>query len=301
MKVAAGVITYNPDVSRLKECIFSIVNQVNKLFVYDNCSYNIGDIKDLLSQMENVELIISDKNKGVAYGLNEIVNACYDNQFDWLLALDQDSLCPHNLIASLSYHISPDCAIICPQTIDQRLHYKNDFVDHKKQSNIEYVDRCITAGSFLNIGVCKLIGGFDNFLFIDFVDFEYCFRAVANGYKILRVNNVVLEQEFGEMVTAKHSDIFILLGRFLKSSFIMRFALKKKYSPLRKYYTIRNLWYCQKKYPNKYTKWQAWKLSIQLVLKVFVFADNRFNVILAILRGIKDGRKLKVVPYTPII
>lgn len=299
MKVAAGVITYNPDVSRLKDCILSVVKQVDTLFVYDNCSSNIDEIQKAIYDIKKVELILADKNNGVSFGLNQIVKACLDNQFHWLLALDQDSLCPYNLIASLSHYASTDCAIVCPQTIDRRLHYKNDFANHNNQPHIEYVDRCITAGSLLNLDVCKLIGGFDDFLFIDFVDFEYCFRAAANGYKILRVNTVILEQEFGEMVTAKHADIFIRFGRFFKSSFIMRFALKKKYSPIRKYYTIRNLWYCQKKYPSKYTNMEAWKLSIELVLKVLIFADNRFDVVLAILKGIKDGRKLKVITYTP--
>ena len=42
------------------------------------------------------------------------------------------------------------------------------------------------------------IGGFDEKLFIDGVDFDFCIRMRKAGYGILRSNNVYLLQEVGK-------------------------------------------------------------------------------------------------------
>src|SRR5699024_6976157 len=56
---------------------------------------------------------------------------------------------------------------------------------------------CITSASCTSIKAWEKIGGFDDWLFIDLVDNEFCKRLVASGYKILRLNHLVLDQEFG--------------------------------------------------------------------------------------------------------
>lgn len=300
MKIAAGIITFNPNISRLKKSIQSIANQVDVIYIYDNNSSNINYLVEYASGIQKINLICGKKNIGVASGLNQIVRTCSDDNIKWLLTLDQDSICPVNLISSLVSAITDNCAVICPRSVDRRLAYKNEFNNKLKYKDREDVDRCITAGSLVNLDVCNFLGGFDDFLFIDFVDYEYCFRLKANGYRIIRVNTVVLEQEFGDMTISKHSDFYLRFGRFFRSPFIMRFALKKQYSSMRKYYTIRNLWYCSKKYPQVYSEMLAWKLSIELIIKVFIFADNRFDVIPAIIKAIKDGRRLDILPYKSI-
>lgn len=63
----------------------------------------------------------------------------------------------------------------------------------KKEPVEEFIDFCITSASCTNLAVWKEVGGFDERLFIDLVDNEFCKRLIVSGYKILRLNNLVLD------------------------------------------------------------------------------------------------------------
>jgi GT2 family glycosyltransferase len=70
----------------------------------------------------------------------------------------------------------------------------------KKEPAEEYVDFCITSASCTNLNAWKNVGGFDEWLFIDLVDNDFCKRIIVSGYKILRINSLVLDQEFGKII-----------------------------------------------------------------------------------------------------
>ena len=47
MKIGACIITYNPNVERLRKNINSIYEQIDYLFIYDNNSSNLKDFIDV--------------------------------------------------------------------------------------------------------------------------------------------------------------------------------------------------------------------------------------------------------------
>ena len=61
-KVYAGVVTYNPEIKRLKENISSIQNQVTTVLIFDNGSNNVDNIQNLILGLANVVFIKSEKN-----------------------------------------------------------------------------------------------------------------------------------------------------------------------------------------------------------------------------------------------
>jgi rhamnosyltransferase len=89
----------------------------------------------------------------------------------------------------------------------------------------------------LNIPIWNQLGGFDDLLFIDLVDYEYCYRARVNGFKLIQFSNVFITHNVG--IEVYRSSI--------KSLFLVR---KKKsiHSPLRCYYMYRNMLYLESKY-----------------------------------------------------
>lgn len=59
-RIYAGIVSYNPDLLRLKENISSIQKQV-PVILFDNGSRNIIAIQKLISDLSEVQLIRSKK------------------------------------------------------------------------------------------------------------------------------------------------------------------------------------------------------------------------------------------------
>ena len=91
MIINGGIVTYNPDIEKLKKNISRIAGQVCKLVIADNGSKNIEDIKRLAAAFENVSVILNYENFGIARALNQIMKWSSNNGGDWTITLDQDS------------------------------------------------------------------------------------------------------------------------------------------------------------------------------------------------------------------
>jgi rhamnosyltransferase len=99
------------------------------------------------------------------------------------------------------------------------------------------VDLLITSGTLLNLKLFNEIGRFDEALFIDLVDFDYCIRAQLAGYRIIQFTDVTLVHKLG--TTARRSSI--------KTLYLVK-KQKRLYVPLRCYYMFRNMLYLKTKY-----------------------------------------------------
>ena len=98
-KICAGMVLYQPKPKLLDQNIHAIINQVDKLFIFDNGSTNRVDIKDVIKKyQEKITYHYEKDNKGIAYGLNWLLKSAYIAKYDWCLTLDQDSICSSNMI-----------------------------------------------------------------------------------------------------------------------------------------------------------------------------------------------------------
>ena len=68
MKICAGIILYNPNIERLKECIRAVQPQVDKLVIVDNASDNIDEIK------KEVLAVSIEQNDEIGYSKEWNVN-----------------------------------------------------------------------------------------------------------------------------------------------------------------------------------------------------------------------------------
>lgn len=274
-EICAGIVLYNPSILTLKKNISSIHEQVSFVFLQDNGSDNIKDIKMILEQYSNVILLENNINKGIAWALNNLCKCADKEGFKWILTLDQDSICPENYISLLYKNISMDrAAIICPMILDINAGKLYD-----TEMKIESVDQCITSGNILYINAWKSVDGFDNKMFIDGVDFEFCYRLKRKGWNIYRDNRVILTHEIGE-IQIRH--------------FLFWKVIVKNHSSFRKYYIAKNIIYMAKKRKNIYLIIKSIFQEIKLVSIVFLYEKDKVNKISSICRGIKDGIRVKV-------
>ena len=223
--------------------------------------------------------------------------------FNWVVTMDQDSVLPKGIYNAYKEHISDEnVAIICPQVIDKRRIYMVPVKCPEK----EYINFCITSGSCTSINVWNKVGRFDEWLFIDLVDNEFCKRVVFSGYKILRLNNYVMNQEFGKIEPKAEwkQKFWFNVSKVMHNVNFAKFSYKKSVSPMRVYYTNRNIIYVNKKLknygPTAYENYHCkgylgfwFCFNFPSVLR----AQNKSAVIKSISKGIKDGENKDVTAW----
>ena len=188
MKVAAIIITYNPDIKRLDENIKAVLPQIEQLFIVDNGSKNSCEIYEKYAFLENINIIKLKRNKGIAYALNRGCEAA-EKFSEWVITLDQDSVVPNNLVEEYEKFINfPNIGIIAP-----RIKYKNGFIENDFYNSKHYieVEKCISSANMVKLSSWKAVGGFDEKMFIDYVDFDFCASLREHGYKIILCENLI--------------------------------------------------------------------------------------------------------------
>lgn len=293
-KCAAGIVLYNPNIIRLQKNMDSIVEQVQKVYLFDNGSENIIEIEELTNKYRSVELIKSKVNKGIAYALNALTECAENNGFNWIITLDQDSVTQKNTIKIYSKYVAQDdIAIISPYAIDRRKKNIEHIIPNEKFS---YIDYAITSGSMVNISIGKKIGLYDDWLFIGLVDTDFCKRIKLYGYKILRSNEVILDQEFGNLTPSKNEQFYLMLGEKLHSEQIKKLSYHREVNLLRVYYSTRNILYLTKKYNNYCNKYKEYYSLLKGSIATVLRAENKSKIIIAMYQGVRDGLKSNVLP-----
>lgn len=299
--IAVGIVLYNPEeMTRFESCIKSVLEQVDKVYIFDNSTESV--VYDFPC---NVQYITEGSNKGIAYALNRLMEAAKLDGYLWMVTLDQDSILPKGLIKEYYEVINNlrNIGIVCPQVID----FRRGYMRPKRDPEKEYIDDCITSGSCTSISVWQQIGGFDEWLFIDLVDNEFCKRVICSGYQILRLNKFILNQEFGKIVpkSPKRQKFWIKLSEVLGNENIAKLSYNKYVNPMRVYYTNRNIIYVNRKmrnygpvgYANYNCKGYIGFL-ICFCLPSILRAQEKRKVIKAIVAGIRDGSKKRVTAWS---
>jgi len=232
MKILAGIITYNPDLSRLDENVKSVMTQVDGVVIVDNCSENIGQILDLLEIFKSVVIIQNKENLGVAKALNQEAEYGIRFGYDWLLSLDQDSVSPPNMMEEYKRYILDGSVGMITCKIVDRNFGELDYMSGYKE-DAEDVESCITSGSMLRLNLWKQVKGYNESLFIDSVDFDLCYTLREAGWRIVRVNKIILLHEVGK------SKKVHVLGKDRQLV---------NHTPIRYYYIYRNGLYVAKKH-----------------------------------------------------
>lgn len=289
----AGIVLYNPDLKRLSENINSIYNQVDNIIIVDNGSKNFNDFFELYKRNKKVQIIKNNKNKGIATALNQLAKVGMDLGYEWILFLDQDSICDTNLMKEYAKYLNiKNLALLCPYIIDIN---KMTLDEYNKMDlpEISYLKWAITSASLVKIDTLFKLGGFDEYLFIDGVDIEYSKRLSINNYKQIRINKTYLLQEVGNAEVLKlkrpHMD---MSGKWSWKPFY-----RSNHSLMRRYYMARNEIIIAKKY-KKYGKYYR-NISIVLLLNIsrIIIEKNKFKVMKSVLKGLKDGFKYPVKIY----
>ena len=192
MKVAAVVIIYYPE-KEIFNNILSYCDFFSKTFVVDNSERPHPSFVKKIQTIPTLQYISDGVNKGIAARLNEICHQVIKEGFDFLLTMDQDSFFEaEDLRQYLSCIHNHDCTSIAMFGVN---YIQRTSVPDKCMS--QKTTQLITSGSMINLDLFNIIGGFDEALFIDEVDTDYCYAAITKGYDIITFENIFLHHNLG--------------------------------------------------------------------------------------------------------
>lgn len=184
-------IFYNPNEEQIKRIDNYAV--LNKTIVVDNSEISLEHNYhfDYLPQLRNLG-IADAQNIGIKYAI--------EKKADYIIFFDQDSnieidyskrIIDEYLVAKSTY---PNIGMLGPLIIDEKT--KSNFITQNKSRFIEQ-SYLISSGLLIEVEIIKKIGYLDSKLFIDYVDFEWCWRSQRSGYLCLITTNIHLLHSIG--------------------------------------------------------------------------------------------------------
>lgn len=283
-KVAAIIVSYNPD-NNLLDSINLLINQVERIIIVDNGSEsekkkNIKLIRDI--DKKKIEIIFNEENLGIATALNIGVRSALKQGYKWILTMDQDSKVGKNMVEKMLEVYNgidekerKDILSIFPNFVDERV---QSIEENSDMDTYEYVDADITSGNLLRSEVFDKVGFFDDSLFIDLVDTDFCMRLNEKNIKMIKVRDAILYHSLGESQSLKS-----IFGKFNTSN----------HSALRRYYMTRNRFYTWEKYKdlNSFTLNRDKSLFKKEFVKIILGEKDKVNKIKMVFKGYKDYKK----------
>ena len=276
--IAATVVLYNPN-QAVVDNINSYLDDIDLLFAIDNSETINLEIIGLIIKSPKIQYINNNGNQGVAKALNIAAKQAIERGYEWLLMMDQDS--SFNFSGLQKYL---HCTKTFPHS-DVALFSPNRFINPDTNVSCSFTEKltAITSGSLLNLHLYTSIGEFDENLFIDEVDHDYCLRAHLNHYKIIEFETIYLHHQIGTQEAIKRHG---------------KIQLINIHSPLRHYYMTRNCLFIFSKYHNyfpEFTRRRIWEV-IKTLLFALIYSKERIQRLQYIFKALGHfliGRKGK--------
>jgi rhamnosyltransferase len=232
-KIGGCIVLYNPDM-RVLDNIATYKNHIELLLIIDNSpQQNLALINKLGTLHSETIYKWMGENKGMARALNTACEIAIQNNCGWLLTMDQDSKFKETEFLQLANSVKDIVSLYSKTGIISPYHHIHDQIDSRKDVDFQPIRSAMTSGNLLNLEVFTAVSGFEEKLFIDFVDHEYCLRLRKKGFMVIQNNKITLEHA---------------LGKFeMKTIFGKKIGISN-HNQTRRYYITRNGLYTVKKY-----------------------------------------------------
>ena len=224
----------------------------------------------------------NDRNLGIAAGLNAgVERALSSGQYSWIAMFDQDSFASPDYVSAII-----NAYLDCPFRDRVAMIGANYKLAMRKSTSeptagwsgsiFREVKTLMTSGSLVKSSVFNQCGRFDQSLFMDYVDHEFCLRLRKNGFKILQASRAVLEHRLGSPTSHR-----FLWKRFTTAN----------YGPARRYSNTRNRLIVYRRYLASDPLWvllDFWKW-IPEIAKMVLVERNRREKVASLAKGWRDG------------
>lgn len=222
-KVAAVVTTFKAD-DAIRPNLARIAAQVKVVIIVDDS----GDLSQAhaldYGEIDNAIVLRNDGNLGIAAALNRGIALAESMECEWAITLDDDTLVStsylDDVFAFVQTGVEASAGLIaCTRG-------GSESGDSPGDNGYMVKKTLITSGCVFETKTIRDIGGFDESLFIDLVDFDICTKLRKSGRKIIQLNKVGMDHRVGNSRTVR------ILGKKM---------VIYNHSPFRLYYQMRNV------------------------------------------------------------
>ena len=281
-EICAVVVTYFPK-AECADNFAALVPQVGKILVVDNGSSpeTLGPM-EAAAQRVGATVVRMGSNLGIATALNTGLEMARKEGFLWLATFDQDSQCTPGMIEEMG-RVRESCpqpeqlAIISPSYVDRT----QGFAVRQRRSEAtgegwRILPTTMTSGNLVNVEIATAVGGFDDSLFIDCVDHEFCLRLRGHGYRVVEATRATL----------LHS-----LGTMQRRRFLFRLIATTNHPAVRRYYQSRNRLLIWRQYWRHEPKWVAQDIRrfVFESMYILLYEKQVKSKLSMIARGLRDG------------
>jgi rhamnosyltransferase len=295
-RIASVTVAFNPNPAWLAAQLEALRGQVEEAIVVDNAS--AAATAELIRGLERpasdgapaVRVISLADNHGVASGFNQGIEAAARRGCDYVLLLDHDSVPAPAMVQALLAAHREACtrgpvAAVGPRIRDARDQHEYGFIRLGWAMNprvrcadaagLVPCDFLISSGCLISIEAFSRIGRFDDALFVDYVDLDWCCRARSIGFSLHGACAARLEHRMGDQTRTVLGGVRIHV-----------------HSPERLYYMMRNrlLLYGRSHMPLK------WKLSdvprgVVKLATALLFVPPRREYLRMALAAVRDAAR----------
>ncbi|WP_411383039.1 glycosyltransferase family 2 protein [Pseudomonas sp. L7] len=276
--VSILVTTYNPCVEDLLENIKSYLHQAKYIIIVDNsdCIARQHEVGALAASYPSVIIKQLSRNLGIAAAQNIGMQAAKAMGSEFVIEMDQDSKLPVGYVNNLMHRHAEltekgiKVGGIGPLAVRKDSDEVYDGLT--RSGDVIEVEYTLSSGFLMRFDAIDAVGLKNEDLFIDFVDWEWCWRSRERGYRIF----IDTTLEISHMLGDGHKRI---LGQSIGMP-----------SPIRHYYQFRNFIYLLSK-PFVPGRWKL-KYSVIMLAKLCLIPlcfDRKMKRLSFAVAGIKDA------------
>jgi GT2 family glycosyltransferase len=300
VKVATVAVLFEPDytaAANLDACL----KQTDRVIAVDNTPTPRPELVARLRE-SGVHYVPLGENTGIAAALNVGCRVALELGFVWALTLDQDSTPSPGMVDRLCTCIELQESIA---TATRRLRSKGRLAARLSPATIAVVapvwqqvggtpattadgcaplDLALTSGSLTRLPTLARLGWFREDFFIDRVDMEYSMRVQRHGSRMVQRQDALLLHRMGRLRRAR-------LGPL---SFFVT-----DYSPLRRYYMVRNVLELRRIYGHEFPAWtqaERWYWRRE-VFRIMLGEHDRVQKVCMMFQGWLDFRSRRFGRY----
>lgn len=277
---AIVVILYQPDEETVNyvvslglgdHLVVAVINAIDQRYI------------SWLKNADGLRVVQNTSNLGLAKAINQGCKTAFELGATHVMILDQDSRPDRNLASNLLSDFldleraGRAVAAVGPRLVDVKGAKPSERADSVNFDHDRFtaVDSLATSGTLISRSAFDMVGEMYEWLFIDDIDHEWCFRATHNGHRVVRSNQRIMLHNMGDGGVT-------LFGRYR--------PLHR--SPIRHYYITRNsIYLCRQPYVRF-----GWRVSeiLKLTYRIPVYLiistkriESFKNILAGVLHGIR--------------
>lgn len=233
----AIIICFNPDHDRLRKLLLAIEGALSKIILFDNGGLNHDAVAGF---SRDVEISTLGGNVGLGSALNFGCEVGVREGYRFIISFDQDSDPSSEMILNLRKELvayqerNARAIAIGPLLVERRgereevlpfVRFGKYGVSKWSGEGTEVVSQLITSGCLIDLHLWRDADRFNEDLFIDCVDNNWCWHAVRSGYFLLGTSHAIMPHEISEGIKKFGS------------------LSMNRYSVTRRYFQVRNSLY----------------------------------------------------------